>query len=83
MKSRVKDSRRAIFEATYERHNREVWALAYARWLNADLAQDISEVHSNVYRLLTWMGNLSDDKIKKIRTDETSLTTRYRAIARA
>lgn len=43
MKSRVKDSRRASFEATYERHNREVWALAYARWLNADLAQDIMQ----------------------------------------
>src|SRR4030095_11034608 len=34
---------RASFEATYERHNREVWALAYARWLNADLAQDIMQ----------------------------------------
>jgi RNA polymerase sigma-70 factor (ECF subfamily) len=43
MKSRVKDSRRANFEAIYERHNREVWALAYARWLNADLAQDIMQ----------------------------------------
>ena len=38
----------------------------------ADLAQDISEVHSNVYRLLTWMGNLSEDKVKKIRKDETA-----------
>src|SRR5436190_12102930 len=43
MKSRVKDSRRANFEAIYDRHNREVWALAYARWLNADLAQDIMQ----------------------------------------
>jgi methyl-accepting chemotaxis protein len=35
----------------------------------ADSAQDISEVHSNVYRLFTWIGNLAEDKIKKI-TDE-------------
>ncbi len=43
MKSRTKNSRRAEFEAIYDRHNREVWALAYARWLNADLAQDIMQ----------------------------------------
>lgn len=44
MKSRVgKNSRRADFEAIYDRHNREVWALAYARWQNADLAQDIMQ----------------------------------------
>ncbi len=36
----------------------------------ADSTQDISEVHSNVYRLLTWMANLSEDKIKKITSDE-------------
>src|SRR3954447_20875813 len=34
---------RADFEALYQRHSREVWALAYARWLNADLAQDIMQ----------------------------------------
>jgi RNA polymerase sigma-70 factor (ECF subfamily) len=43
MKSRIKDTQRAEFEAIYDRHNREVWALAYARWLNADLAQDIMQ----------------------------------------
>jgi len=43
MKPRAKDSRRADFEGMYDRHNREVWALAYARWLNADLAQDIMQ----------------------------------------
>ncbi len=43
MKPRVRNSRRADFEAIYDRHNREVWALAYARWLNADLAQDIMQ----------------------------------------
>jgi len=30
------------FEALYDQHSREVWALAYARWLNADVAQDIA-----------------------------------------
>lgn len=36
-------SRRADFEALYARHSREVWALAYARWLNADVALDIMQ----------------------------------------
>ena len=36
----------------------------------ADSAQDISEVHSNVYRLLTWIGNLNEEKITKISNDE-------------
>lgn len=36
-------SPRAEFEALYERHSREVWALAYARWMNADLAMDIAQ----------------------------------------
>jgi RNA polymerase sigma-70 factor, ECF subfamily len=34
---------RAGFEALYERHSREVWALAYARWMNADTAMDITQ----------------------------------------
>src|SRR5260370_17596657 len=34
---------RADFEALYERHSREVWALAYARWMNADTAMDITQ----------------------------------------
>ena len=33
--------RHADFEALYERYRRDVWALAYARWLNADTGQDI------------------------------------------
>lgn len=45
MKSRSKkaDPRHAEFEDLYQRHSREVWALAYARWLRADLAQDIMQ----------------------------------------
>ena len=35
--------RLADFEALYERHSREVWALAYARWLNAETAQDVMQ----------------------------------------
>src|SRR3954470_20452483 len=37
------DGRRAEFEALYARHSREVWALAYARWMDADLAMDIAQ----------------------------------------
>src|SRR5215469_10731227 len=37
------DAHRADFEALYERHSREVWALAYARWMNADTALDIAQ----------------------------------------
>jgi RNA polymerase sigma-70 factor (ECF subfamily) len=37
------DERRADFEALYARHSREVWAMAYARWMDADLALDIAQ----------------------------------------
>jgi RNA polymerase sigma-70 factor (ECF subfamily) len=37
------DAKRADFEVLYERHSREVWALAYARWMNADTALDIMQ----------------------------------------
>src|SRR5688500_16734695 len=43
MQARAKSSRSADFEAVYQRHSREVWALVYARWLNADIAQDIMQ----------------------------------------
>ena len=42
-KSPEADGRRAEFEALYARHSREVWALAYARWMNADTAMDITQ----------------------------------------
>jgi RNA polymerase sigma-70 factor (ECF subfamily) len=35
--------RQADFETLYGRHNREVWALAYSRWLNSDVALDIMQ----------------------------------------
>src|SRR3984893_7489528 len=37
------DRRRADFEALYQHHSREVWSLAYARWMNADTALDITQ----------------------------------------
>ncbi|HXG13465.1 MAG TPA: sigma-70 family RNA polymerase sigma factor [Gemmataceae bacterium] len=37
------DTQHADFEALYQRHSREVWALAYARWMNADTAMDITQ----------------------------------------
>lgn len=36
-------SQHADFDALYKRHSREVWALAYARWMNADTAMDITQ----------------------------------------
>src|SRR5450755_416650 len=36
-------SERADFDTLYQQHSREVWALAYARWMNADTAQDITQ----------------------------------------
>lgn len=35
--------RHADFEDLYQRHSREVWALVYARWMNADTALDITQ----------------------------------------
>ena len=37
------EAQRADFEALYQRLSREVWALAYARWMNADTALDITQ----------------------------------------
>jgi RNA polymerase sigma-70 factor (ECF subfamily) len=36
-------SRHHDFEALYQAHSREVWALAYARWMNAETALDITQ----------------------------------------
>src|SRR3954470_16449555 len=36
-------ARRAAFEALYASHSREVWALAYARWMDSDLAMDVTQ----------------------------------------
>src|SRR5262245_64438235 len=36
-------ARQADFEALYQRHAQEVWALVYARWLNMDTALNITQ----------------------------------------
>src|SRR3954447_8471652 len=36
-------ARRAVFESLYASHSREVWALAYARWMDSDLAMDVTQ----------------------------------------
>ncbi|HXD89377.1 MAG TPA: sigma-70 family RNA polymerase sigma factor [Urbifossiella sp.] len=41
--ARLALARRAEFEALYEQHSREVWALAYARWMDSDLAMDVTQ----------------------------------------
>ena len=43
--------------------------VAHAR-IATDSAQVISEVHSSVYRLFTWIANLPEDKIKQITADQ-------------
>jgi methyl-accepting chemotaxis protein len=35
----------------------------------ADAAQEISEVHSNIYRLFTWIANLKEEQIKKVNVE--------------
>lgn len=35
--------RRVEFEALYAQHSREVWALAYARWMDSDQAMDVTQ----------------------------------------
>jgi len=41
--ARHESARRAEFEELYKLHSREVWALAYARWMDSDLAQDVTQ----------------------------------------
>src|SRR5262249_955236 len=36
-------ARRSAFDALYLRLQREVWALAYSRWMDADIALDITQ----------------------------------------
>jgi RNA polymerase sigma-70 factor, ECF subfamily len=49
----------AEFDSLYQHHSREVWALVYARWLNADVAQDIMQ--ETFLRL--WKQRQGDGKI--------------------
>ena len=36
----------------------------------AEAAGDVSDVHSNVYRLFTWITNLKEDQIKKVSQEQ-------------
>jgi methyl-accepting chemotaxis protein len=38
----------------------------------AQAAQEVSEVHSNVYRLFTWIGNLKEGQIKKVAGEQAA-----------
>ena len=67
-----------------QRQNAALEELSKSRFagyqISADAAQDMSEVHSNVYRLITWIANLKEDKIKqmtdqqKVKIDQVSTT---------
>lgn len=73
------DDRRTAFDALYQRFNREVWALAYSRWMDADIALDIMqeaflrlwkqwEVGEEIQNPRAWLmrvaRNLAEDHVK-------------------
>jgi len=41
--ARAAQARRDEFEGLYQQHSREVWSVAYGRWMDADLAMDITQ----------------------------------------
>jgi RNA polymerase sigma-70 factor, ECF subfamily len=41
--SQSRDDHQAAFELLYQQHAREVWAVAYGRWAEADFARDITQ----------------------------------------
>ncbi|MDB5899107.1 MAG: chemotaxis protein [Ramlibacter sp.] len=57
-----------------ERQNGALESLARDRMAASQVAMeaagDLSEVHSNVYRLFTWIANLKEDQIKKINGEQ-------------
>ncbi|MDO9184997.1 MAG: HAMP domain-containing protein, partial [Bacteroidia bacterium] len=49
----------------------ELFSLRFGNYqMAANSSQEISEVHSSVYRLFTWLGNLQEDKIKQITQEQ-------------
>ena len=64
----------AVSFVVLTKQNSELDELYNKRFINyqfaAQSAQSMSEVHSNVYRLLTWIANLKDDKIKQISDEQ-------------
>jgi RNA polymerase sigma-70 factor, ECF subfamily len=78
-RSRKATPDRAEFNALYERHSREVWGLAYARWVDASAALDIVQevflrlwkqwqsgeiIHNPRAWLLRVARNLAEDYVK-------------------
>jgi RNA polymerase sigma-70 factor (ECF subfamily) len=55
--------RRSDFESLYERYHREVWALAFARWMDTESALDI--MHETFLRL--WRMMLDNEIIENPR----------------
>ncbi|MDB5956153.1 methyl-accepting chemotaxis protein [Ramlibacter sp.] len=56
------------------RQNAALEDLARVRMVSSQIAAeasgDLSEVHSNVYRLFTWIANLKEDQIKKVSDEQ-------------
>ena len=56
------------------RQNAAMEDLAHVRMaasqIAAEASGDLSEVHSNVYRLFTWIANLKEDQIKKVSQEQ-------------
>jgi methyl-accepting chemotaxis protein len=82
----------AIAYGVVDRQNAALEDLAKKRLagvvIATDASQDLSEVHSNVYRLFTWIANLSEEKVKQSTTEQnakieavTKSLTQFRAQA--
>jgi methyl-accepting chemotaxis protein len=66
----------AIAYGVVDRQNAALEDLAKRRLagvvIATDASQDLSEVHSNVYRLFTWIANLSEDKVKQSTAEQNA-----------
>jgi methyl-accepting chemotaxis protein len=81
----------AVAHRMLAQQNEAMEALAKTRMsgviVASGAAQDISEVHSDAYRLFSWIANLGADKVKKAVSDQKAkidavgaALTRYRAL---
>jgi methyl-accepting chemotaxis protein len=66
----------AIAYGVFDRQNAALEDLAKRRLagvvIATDASQDLSEVHSNVYRLFTWIANLGEDKVKQSTAEQNA-----------
>jgi methyl-accepting chemotaxis protein len=64
----------AVSYAMLTRQNAALEELARGRMaafqVAADASQEISEVHSNVYRLISWIANLKEEQIKTVNVEQ-------------